>query len=56
MRLAIFVGSLIQGKVTGVEQINFGVGQVALEGLGTSGDERGIVSAPEHESRRLMCP
>jgi hypothetical protein len=39
-----FVGSLIQGKMTGVEQINFCVGQVAFEGLGTGGDERGIMN------------
>jgi hypothetical protein len=34
---------LVQGKMAGVEQVDFGTRQIALERLRTGSDERGIV-------------
>ena len=45
---------LVQGKMAGVEQVDFGVRQIALERLRAGGDERGIVPSPDHQSRGLV--
>src|SRR5690349_19637106 len=45
---------LIQGEMAGVEQVDFGVRKIAPEGLPTGSDKRGIVSPPNHQSRRLV--
>ena len=42
--------------MTGVEQMDFCLGEITFEGLATSGDERGIVSAPDYESWWSMRP
>jgi hypothetical protein len=39
---------LVQGEMAGVEQMDFGVRQIALERLRTRSDERGIVPPPDH--------
>ena len=45
---------LVQGKMAGVEQVDFGIRQIALERLRTGSDERGIVPPPDYQSRWLM--
>jgi hypothetical protein len=37
---------LIQGEMAGVEQVDFGIRQVALECLRAGRDERGIIPPP----------
>ena len=43
-----------EGKVSAGDEMDFGIGQVALEGFGSSGDERRIVLAPDSQQRRLV--
>ena len=43
-----------EGKVSAGDEVDFGVGQVALECLGTGGDERRVVLAPHGHERRLV--
>src|SRR5260370_29852166 len=45
---------LVQGKMAGVEQVDFGIRQTALERLRTGSDERGIVPPPDHQNRGLV--
>src|SRR5271163_4488279 len=45
---------LVQGEMAGVEQVDFGVRKIALEGLPTRSDERGVVPPPDHQSRWLV--
>jgi hypothetical protein len=39
---------LVRDEMTGVEQVDFGIRQIALERLRTDSDERGIVPPPGH--------
>ena len=45
---------LVQGKMTGVELVDFRIRHVALERFPTGSDERGIVAPPDHQRRRLV--
>jgi hypothetical protein len=45
---------LVQRKMAGVEQVDLGIRQVALERLRAGSDERRIVPAPGHQNRRLV--
>ena len=38
-----------EGKVTAGDEMDFGVGQVTLEGFSSGGNERGIVLAPDSQ-------
>src|ERR1700722_15493577 len=49
-----FVVFLIQGEMAGVELMDFGIRQVALERRAAGRDERGIVPPPNHQGRRLV--
>jgi len=46
------LGVSLQGEVTGVDETNVGVGDVALEGFGPGRQEERIVPAPYREQRR----
>ena len=43
-----------EGKVSAGDEMDFGIGQVALEGIGSSRDERRIVLAPDSQQRWLI--
>ncbi len=45
---------LVQGEMAGVEQMDFGIRQIALERLRAGSDERGIVPPPDHQNRGLV--
>ena len=45
---------LVQGEMASVEQVDFGIRQIALERLRTGSDERGIVPPPDHQNRGLV--
>lgn len=47
--LSYLAGVCLEREVPGVEQMNFGIRQVAFVGLGASRDERRIVLAPNRE-------
>jgi hypothetical protein len=45
---------LIQSEMAGIEQMDLGIWQIALESLCPRSNERGIVPSPDHQSRRLV--
>src|SRR6185312_14024816 len=45
---------LIESEVPGIEQVELGVGHIALISLGSGNDEGGIVTAPHHERWRCV--
>ena len=45
---------LIQSEMASVEQMDFGVRQIALESLCPRSNERRIVPSPDHQGRRLV--
>src|ERR1700722_5574749 len=45
-----FVVLLVQGEMAGIEQVDFGIRQIVLERLSPGGDERGIITTPDHQS------
>ena len=45
----------LQRKMTGIEQMDFGLWVVALEGFRASGQKERIVLAPHREKRRSLC-
>ena len=51
-RACDLLGVSLQGEVTGVDETNVGVGDVALEGFGPGRQEERIVPAPYREQRR----
>src|SRR5215469_5878063 len=46
------LGVGLQGEVTGIDEADVGVGDVALEGLGPGRQEKRVVPAPHREQRR----
>src|SRR6185503_17861869 len=53
---ADFMDVRFEREVAGVEELDLGLRQVALVGLGAGRDEEGIVAAPDGEQRRLALP
>src|SRR5690242_4947180 len=45
---------LVQREMAGIEQVDIGARQVALERLRAGGDERGIVPPPDYQSWWLV--
>ena len=45
---------LVQGEMAGVEKVDFGIRQIALERFAAGSDERGIVAPPDHQNWRLV--
>ena len=41
-----------EGEVAAGNEVNLGIGHIALEGIGTSGNERRVVLAPDGKQRR----
>jgi hypothetical protein len=52
MRTGDLVVLFAQGEMADIEQVNFGMRQIALERLCTGCDERGIFPPPNHQSGR----
>ena len=54
-RAGNFLMVRFQGEVSGVEEVHFGVGVVALECLGARRQEERVILAPHGEQRRALC-
>ncbi|MOA48807.1 hypothetical protein D3C78_1716040 [compost metagenome] len=53
--LGNFYRLLFQREMPGVDQMQFGVGQVLEVSLGTCRNERRITPAPDNQGRGLLC-
>jgi hypothetical protein len=42
---------LVEGEMSGDEQVDFGIRQIAIERLSPRRNERGIITSPDHQSR-----
>ena len=51
---ALWIGRSPSGELAGIEQMDFGVRQIAFKRLSPGSDERGIVPSPHHQGRRLV--
>ena len=43
-----------EGEVTAGDEVDFCIGQVTFESIGSSGDERRVVLTPDGQQRRLV--
>ena len=46
----------LKRKVTGVEEMDFGIGNIAPEGLSTTRQEKRIIPSPHRQEPRLLRP
>src|SRR6516164_368448 len=53
-RRADFAGVGFEREVAGIEEVDFSVGQVTLEGFGARRNEERIVLTPDRQQRRSM--